>query len=271
MLQRLWRLRLLVALGILASAALATYVGYVVSLQPFSLTPRTSSFGAAQTTMYLDYERSNLAGNARDPAPLYQRAEIFARFIGTTPIESTVADRLGVDTRDIAVEGPFPNEPGRASAEPSAQERANQILGEDSDYRVFVDTETDLPTISLFTQAPTDERAIALAGAVTDAVQEYSRGLRDADRRTQQEAFEDSLRALETDGDDLSGAERRQRERAFFQGGAVVRSLGEPLGGQVTDQTGRLMVVLVFAAACVAWCAFLLVVSSAVRAIRRRD
>ncbi len=267
MLQRLWQLRLFVALGVLGSAAVAIYVGYVISFSPFALTPRASSFGAAQGTMYVDYPRSNLAGNARDTVPLYSRAEVFARFISTRPIESSIADQLGVTTRDITVEGPFANQIGRAGAEPSAQQRANQILGEGAEYRVFVDTEADLPTITLFTQAPSGDDAIELARATTQAVQDYSDRLRSADRRTQQEAFEDALDVSEANGD-LSAAERRQRERSFFQGGAVVRSVGAPLGGDVTDQTSKLILILVFGAAVVAWCAFLLVASAAVSAAR---
>lgn len=270
MLHKLWRLRLLVALGALVSAAVAIYVGYVVSLSPFSLTPRATDFGAAKATMYVDYPRSNLAGNARDAVPLNARAEIFARFIATQPIEAAVAERLGVGTSDVTVEGPFPNLPGRAGSEPSAQQRANQILGEGSRYRVFVDTEADLPTITLFTQAPTGDDAIDLARAITEAVQDYSERLRSTDRRTQQDAFEDALEASETNGGNLSAAERRQRERAFFQGGAVVRSVGQPLGGDVSDETSRLVLILVFAGAFAGWCAFLLVASAAVRATRPR-
>jgi hypothetical protein len=268
-LRQLWRLRLLVALGVLLSAVATLFLNFDVSFSPLKVKRPSSVYGAAQTSVFVDYDRPSLVTDPRDYGPLISRAEVLGRVVDSRLIKGQAAQALGVPMADVAVEGPYPNEANHQTTQPGAQQRANQILGENSNYRIFVDTDADAPIITLYTQAPTGADAVRLADLVADGLSQYVIDLKRKDRVAEGSAFRDSLRVTTANkGKELSAAEQRQRKRAFFQGSSTIRRLGDAVGGSARDQTGRLMILLTFAGGILAWCVLLILVSGARRAIR---
>ena len=203
---------------------------------------------------------------------LTARAQVLARLIGSGAVRSAAARRLGTQAQDITVEGPLSDAPGQQNVQPPAQERANKILGEGSGYSVFVDTEPNVPTITLFVQADSGAQAVAMGAALVDGLRAYVRRLTRSARAEELDTVQAAISTLEADKQRaLTAAERRQEARDVLQQGTVIRNVGTPVGGNATDQTGRVMVVLVFGAVLAGWCIVLVLLSGLVAAIRRGD
>lgn len=270
MIRQLWRLRLLVALGVLIAVAVAIPVGYDVSLSPLRIKQRSSTVGAAQQSMFVDTPRSSLVERPRGFDDSIGRAAVIGRLVNTPTVKADAARALGVTPGRITVEGPLPNGLQAQSSEPSAQQRANQVLGERSDLRVFVDTDAEAPIITLFTQAPTGAQAVELSEAVSRSLQRYVGRLTDAERPALLRQVEDTIAALPTAARRrVNEASRRNRRRALLSEETRIRVLGSAVGGNVSDQTGKAVVLGTFLGVFLAWCIFLLVVSGLVRSARR--
>jgi hypothetical protein len=271
MLQRLWRHRVLVALGVLVAAVVTVFYAYDVSLGDRTVRSRTSSFGAAQTTMYVDTRRSSIVLTQQNTNTLVSRAQILARLIDSGRIKQSAARKLGIERREISVIGPFPDTAGQQSNQPAAQQRANQILSQGSPYSVFVDTDPNAPTIALFTQAPDGAKASRLAGEVTRALQSYVAAQENDARASELDALRTEARADAARQDrNISASEREQRRNELFADQTVIRSLGTPVGGDITDQSGSLLAGAVFVGLALAWCIVILLVTSFSRSVVRR-
>jgi hypothetical protein len=270
MLQRLWRHRLLVALGVVIAAAVAILFSFRVETSPLSLQPRTTEFGAAHMILYVDSPRPSLVTSSDDYETLTARAQLLARLIDSDDVRSRAARRLDTTPQDIAVTGPQPDNPGAQNVQPAAQQRANSIVGKGSNYSVFVDTEATTPTITLYLQAPTAGSAERLGTEVVVGLREYLRELSAEARSDLQQEADDAVSAKAAELErTLTRGERRQLRRNALGQGAVIRTIGKPVGGESRDQSGALIVVLVFAGLVIAWCVALLLISGIVRAIRR--
>jgi hypothetical protein len=271
MLQRLWRLRLPVAVGVLLAALAAVFVSYDVRLSPLSVTSRGSVFGAAQTQVYIDSERPSLVTGQQDSSVLVARAQTVARFVGSGSVRSAVARELGVPVRAITVTGPVSDAPGAQNSQPVAQQRANALLGEGGPLSIYVDTEASAPIVTLFVQARDGAEALRLASTTTRALSEYVERLRTSAARAERARLERQIAVIaERESRRVGPAERRNLERELLAGSTVVRPLGSPVGGDVTDQTARLVTLVVFVVLVVAWCVTLLLLTGAHAAARRR-
>lgn len=270
MLTRLWRLRLLVALGVLLAALLALLVTQDVSLSPPSVKAKRSVFGAAQTQVFVDSDRPSLVTGEKETAALAARAQVVARFVGSGAIRSQLAGEMGVDAREISVTGPFPDTPGAQNSQPVAQQRADALLSEGSALSIFIDTEANAPVITFFIQGRTGQEAMRLARATTAALRDYVRRQRDDAEPTERARLERQFAVEEEAGRTVGREERRLRTEELLQGATVVRTLGAPVGGEVGDQSGRLITVAVFAVLALAWCVALLLISGLRDAARRR-
>jgi len=271
MFQQLWRLRLLVALGALVAAVLAVVVAFRVDLSPLTVSQRSSQFGAAHQILYVDSPRPSLVTSSDDYETLTARAQLLARLIDSEDVRGRAARRLDTTPADITVSGPQPDNPGAQNVQPAAQQRANAIVGEGSDYRVFVDTEATVPTVTLFLQAPTAAEAEELGTSIVVGLREYLRGLTDEARADLADEARDAVRAKEAQRErTLTAAEARQERRAVLGQGTVIRTVGKPVAGVARDQSGALILVAVLVGSFVAWCLLLLLVSGAVRAVRAR-
>jgi hypothetical protein len=264
MLNRLWRLRLLVALGVLVAAGAAV-------LANGRAADDTRVFGAAHTVVYVDSPRPSLVTGSGNFQTLNARAQLLARFVDTADVKAFAARRLGIGVDDITVEGPFPDQAGSSQTQPVAQQRANQVLSQGNRYSALVDTELNVPTIAFFVQAPDGRTAIRFADALAAGLADYVTRLTSEARSAELDRARDQIDALQDRRDDrLSAAERRQERNALLDRGAVVRTLGAATGGDVTDESGRLIVGLVFVAVVAGWCVLILVGAGVATALRRR-
>jgi hypothetical protein len=263
---------LIMAIGVIVSIIAAILVAYSVTLSPFKVHARESSSGAARTFLYMDYSRSTLVqvpANQDAATLLNFDAQIVGRMIDSGQIRSSIARDLGVVASGISVQGPFPNNVSEETAEPSSQERANEILGESSKYSVYVTTDAIAPTVTIFTQAPSGPGAIRLANATADALSKYLSVLQQSERPGERQAFEDYIAGLERSSHHLfSKAEIRNAERQFFNGRVVLRQAGRANGGSIASQSGRVLMVATFIGVLVAWSLMIVLVSRARMALR---
>lgn len=271
MLRQLWRLRLLVGLGVLLAAALAIVLTFNVSLSPFSVKRQQTVFGAAQTTIYLDTARSAIATSSNDVSKLTARAQVIGRVIDSGEVKGRIARSMSIVPNRVTVVGPFPDVAGQQTTQPAAQERANEILSQQGPFSIFVDTDPVAPTIALFVQANDGSEAVKLADATVRALTRVVDDLTSANRRRSLRALRDEIAVDErTDDRTVGAAEQRLREGAVVASEIRVRRLGQTLGGDVRDQTGAAITLVVFVLAAIAWCVGLLVLSAVIRTVRRR-
>jgi hypothetical protein len=267
MIRQLWRLRLLVAVGVLIAAVAAIEVGFDVSLSPLKLRQKSATVGAAQQSMLVDSPTSTLVQHSAALNDLVGRAEIVGRLANTSTTKAAAAKAMGVSPGRIAIEGPNPNGPQFQSSEPSAQQRANSVLGERADMRVLIDTDPEAPLITLFAQAPTGAEAVRLAESMSAAMRTDVARLAAQARPSQLNQVRDEIAALpKVARDRVNAAGRRNRQRDLLAEGTRVRVLGAATGGDVSNQTGKAVVLAVFLAIIAAWCVILLLAAGLVRA-----
>lgn len=270
-LKRLWAHRVLVALGLVVAAVAGALTVADVSLSPLSIERKRTEFGAAQTMLYVDTTTNSIETSQNDTASLTARAQIFARFIGSGSVRAAAARELGIPPEAITVSGPSPDNPGQQNLQPPAQARANALLGRGSAYSVFVDTEATAPTITLFTQARTGADAVRLAQAITVGLQEHVRESQSDARRSLLSGVRDSLRVTSLREDrNVSEAERRQARRDLLKSQSVVEPLGDPVGGDVVDETGSTAAFIVFVTVALLWCVAIVVLTAFIGTARRR-
>jgi len=113
---------------------------------------------------------------------------------------------------------------------------------------------------------------VAMGAALVAGLRAYVRRLTRSARAEELDTVQAAISTLEADKQrSLTAAERRQEARDVLQQGTVIRDVGTPVGGNATDQTGKVMVVLVFGAVLAGWCIVLVLLSGLVAAIRRGD
>jgi hypothetical protein len=252
--QRLWRHRILTALVVLVAVGLAlltTY--YTIGSSGPQRKHSQSEFGAAQLSFYVDSRRPSLVTSTVQTPTLVARAHVVASFIDSGEIRSAVATQLGVRSTEIQVVGPFSDQPGAAQTEPVAQQRANQLISEQSPYSIFVDTDAASSTVTLFVQAPDASAAGKLAASVPAALEAYLEKLTRAARPALANAFN---RARPPTNDPTRRAALKVRRTrtidSMLAGRTVVRELGGPIAGSVRTESGKTIGVLVFLVVVVA-------------------
>ncbi len=247
MLRRLWRYRLLTALVVLVAVVVSVLVSYDVSGSGLKKRTKQVQFGAAQNQFYVDTRRPSLVTSQALAADLVARARVLASFVNSGRIKGALATALHVPPAAISVQSPTSSQNAAAGLEPVAQQRANQLLSEGSPYSVVVNVDASSPLITLFTQAPTAAEAIELAAEVPRALSAYladlTAGALPAERA--RIAIPRELEATRTERR-IGRVRAEQKLSDVVAGQSVVRSLGRPVGGPVTSQSGRAIGVLVF-------------------------
>lgn len=223
----LWQRKFLVALGVLVAAAAATLSVYQFSLAPPSLESRANVFASASTEMLVDTPDSAVADVMADLTPLSVRAEVFTRFLTSTAAVDRIAAVAKVPADAVEARGPFQLNVPEAERVPTAEKRSSQIIGEDAVYRLRFESPPDLPLITVFSQAPTQAEAVALAAAVPKVLQGYVR---------QAQVREDTPPA------------RR----------ITIRELGRAEGAIVNEGADVQIAALVFFTVLIGWCMLLI-------------
>ncbi len=219
-----WRI---VAIG--AAVALVVAVFSVYRLDGFGLKPRSLVHSSASTQVLVDSESSVLGNVEQSFEPLASRATVYANFMTSPAVLNVIAHRVGLSGEQLYAAGPVSLDEPRVEQEPTALKRNVQITGETKPYRLGFESQTNLPTITINTQAPTTAKAVALANAAAVGMEEY-----------------------------VWGSENTNNVPAGSR--VIVRQLG-PAHGAVDDPSIRKsMLALVFVAILLLWCAAMLIV-----------
>ena len=199
---------------------------YQVGLFPPSLTSRTNVFATASTQLLVDTPASSFADIANDIEPLDARAGVFARFLASPIAIELIAREAKLPANAIEAEGPFELN-AEVQQGPTADRRSSQIVGEGALYRLRFENNPELPIVTIFSQAPSEEDAEKLATAVPVALRTYIDGIQ---------------------AEQQIPAKRR----------VVIRPLGKASGGVVNQGASLQIATLVFIVVLGAWCLLLI-------------
>jgi hypothetical protein len=221
-LRELWSRKRWLAVGIIVSAACATLSIYQIHLSPPGLVKRTLQYSAASVDVYIDTSDSFLGDSSASMVPGADRAPAFANVMASPGAMDLVGRYAGIPGNEIWAAGPIDPAEQRVVVEPTATKRSYQVVGESLPYRIEFLADPNLPTISIFTQAPTTAQALRLANASVTALTTYVRGQETAQ---------------------IPAADR-----------VVVREAGPASGGIVNGGISKKLAGLVFVAVFLAWC-----------------
>lgn len=210
---RLWERRIWVAVGAVLALAAA-----VAGMSAF----KSTVYSAASTQMVVDAPKSALGNLQTSLLPYTNRAVVFARLMVSPEALTYIGQAAGVPGNEIAAEGPAEIGAPQAIHSPSIVKDGKLVVPK-SQFILRFDQNPQLPTVDIYSQAPTTRQAIMLAnGAVTG----FTRYLDLIDRET-----------------DVPDQQRVQ-----------IRQLGSAQGGEVNPSSGKMLAVLLGIMLFVVWC-----------------
>ena len=231
-LRELWSRKRLLVLGVAISALAALLtVDRIPSVLPPKLQGRSLEYAGVYTKVYVDSPLSFIGSTSVNLGPLVYRAGIYANVMASPAGVALTGKYAGIPSDQIYAAGPLDPNEQRTVQEPTATKRNVQITGETVPYRLDFNTDANLPTISIYAQAPSVGQAVALANASVHALAEY-------------------VQALENQQNVASGNR------------LIIKQLGQPWGGIVDGGITKKLAGLVFFSAFLAWC---IIVLAAVR------
>lgn len=216
--RQLWKQRLLVALGVLIAAGSAYLSVHGNSLQ----------YSAASTQALVDSESSVLGNVSQSSEALSARAQLYANFMASPAILETIGQQVGLAGGQLYAAGPVDAQEPRVEQEPTDLKRNIEITGESKPYKLNYEAQGNLPTITIYSQAPTTKMAVALANAAVVGLQDYVTKL------------------------EFNVAPQKR---------IVIRQLGPATGGVVDGGISKTLAGLVFVAVLLLWCVLLLYAS----------
>ncbi len=215
----------LLAAGVLIAAVAAMFSVYTLS--GGKLKARSLQYSSASTQVIVDAERSVLGSVTQPFEPLAQRAWVYANFMTSPTFLDVVGRPVGLSGAQLYAAGPLTvNEP-RIEQEPTELKRNIEITGETKPYRLGYEAQTGLPTITINSQAPTTQQAVALANSAAAGLQSYV---------AHSELAEDIPRNLRV----------------------VIRKLGPASGAVVDGGVSVVLASLVFIGVFLLWCMLVL-------------
>lgn len=215
---QLWERRIWLAVG-LCVATLAALASHQLL--------KSTVYAAASTQMVVDSPHSALGDLSPSLDPLTVRAGIFAQLMTSPQALSAIGAASGVPGTRIAAQGP-PSTSG--SGVPQAATLPTDPAARSTRFKLLLTQDPSLPTIDIYTEAPTTRQAISLAnGAVT--------------------GFASYLRELETQ----SAVPPARR--------VDIRQLGSATGGVVDPSASTKLAGLIAVVVFVLWCAMILFIA----------
>jgi hypothetical protein len=167
--RRLWRL---VGLPVAAAAALTTVVS--ISIFPPSVHKKHIAYSVASSELYVNAP----TGPSVAPALTYyyslpQWAEVLAEEMTSPQLKQLIARTAGIQTSQLAIDGPISTDLQRTQQEPTGEKRSSQLLTEGDPYRIELSTNVDFGAIGISADAPTPAAAFRLVRASTAAIHGY--------------------------------------------------------------------------------------------------
>jgi hypothetical protein len=223
---RLWQLRLFVALGLVLAA--------VVGVGSMKLLHK-QVYASASTQLLVGAPSAAVGNAATDLSGAEALAPIYAQLLTSDQVLTSVGKAAGIPGNLIEAVGPLQVDgapqtirmPNAAPGEPTPTGKPQYILN--------LTQNPELPTIEVYTQAPTTKQAIALANAAGTGLTAFL---------TEQAA---------------SGATTKR---------VSVTQLGPATGGVVDPGAGKSIAVIAFAAVFLIWCGLLLWITRVATEIR---
>jgi hypothetical protein len=229
-LRRLGKHPLLLALGVLVAVAAAILSVY--RIDDGSLKARSLQHSAATTQVLVDSEPSSLGSVSESFEALSARAEVYANFMTSPTLLEVIARQVHLSASQLYAAGPVNAAEPRVEQEPTALKRNVEITGETKPYRLNFESQANLPTITINSQAPTTTQAVELANAAAVGLKRYV-------------------------------ADVATTERIGKHSRVVIRQLGPATGGVVDGGISRTLAVMVFVLVMVLWCVLMLAASRA--------
>jgi hypothetical protein len=217
---------LLLALGVLIAAIAAIFSVYHV--EDSKLVSRSLQYSSASTEVLVDTPSSVLGNVSQSFEELSARATVYANFMVSPGVLKVIGEQAGIPGEQIYAAGPIPPNEPRIVLEPTALKRNVQLTGEKEPYRLDFESQPNLPTIIINSQAPTTRQAVALANAAAAGLRNY-------------------VTAVET----TEGVPPHKRVR--------IRQLGFAHGAVVNGGIRKSLAVIVFVLVFLLWCVLILV------------
>lgn len=216
--RELWKHPQLLVLGVLIAAAASIFSVH---------TGKSLRYSAASAQVLVDSEASVLGDAAQSTEALSARAELYANFMASPAVLEIIGHQVGLSGDQIYAAGPVNAQEPRVEQEPTALKRNVQITGETTPYRLNYEAQGNLPTITIYSQAPTTSQAVALANAAAGGLQQY-------------------VASVES----TSAVPKNSR--------IVIRQLGPASGSVVDGSISKTLAAMVFVAVFLLWCVLML-------------
>lgn len=224
-LRELARRRLLLVVGVLIAAVAAVFSAY--RLNGTKLVARSLQYSSASTEVLVDTPSSVLGNVSQSFEQVSARATVYANFMVSPGVLKLIGEQAGISGEQIYAEGPVPPNEPRIVLEPTALKRNVQLTGETMPYRLAFESQPNLPTIIINSQAPTTAQAIRLADAAASGLQRY-----------------------------VSSLENTENIKPHAR--VRIRQLGLAHGGVVNGGVSKALIAIVFVVVFLLWCVLLL-------------
>jgi hypothetical protein len=180
LLRELSKRRLLLAVGVLVAAIAAIFSVY--RIEDSKLKARSLQYSSASTQVLVDSPSSVIGNLSQSFEPLSARAVVYANFMASPAVLTVIGQQAGIPGDQIYAAGPVDELEPRAVQEPTALKRNVEITGETDPYRLNFDSATNVPTITIYAQAPTTAQAVALANGAVAGLKQYVASVETANR-----------------------------------------------------------------------------------------
>lgn len=152
----------------LAVLAIALIVAIAVRLSVHSVPT-----GAATVQILVDSPDSALANLSQETVPLTTRASVFAQVMTSAAVLEDIASSAGVPVNEITAQGPYSGAGESLDVVTPSEARSNQLLAEQTRYKLTFVAQTNEPVVTASVQAPNADAAARMAAAIYPGVQHY--------------------------------------------------------------------------------------------------
>jgi hypothetical protein len=229
-LNRLWQRRIWVMLGIIVAVAVAVYSAGAL---------KKTTYAAASTQMVVDAPKSALGNLKTSLVPYTARAIVYARLMTSPEALTYIGKAAGIPGNEIYAVGPAEIGAPTAVHTPSVQVDG-RLAAPKHKYVLRFDQNPDLPTVDIYSEAPTTAQSLALANGAVSGFAQYLHQL-------------DASTSVPVD----------QQVR--------LRELGGANGGVVAKDSGKKLAVLIGFIVLLIWCLGILYISRIREQMRATD
>lgn len=166
-----------IALCVLAAVVAAAISVSTISVIPPRIVPRDLDIAAASAHVVFDRPRpivSDRLATDGDYQTLHKRAVLLGNLITSTPALRHLARHADIDASRIAAVTRVTVSVQTVLTEPHSERRASEIRAAGRPYRLEVQPHPTLPTLDIYTQAPTVGEAQRLADAAVPALRDLT-------------------------------------------------------------------------------------------------